>query len=869
MIASTRFRRIFSSSGGYTMFMPAVIKVYAEMENNEGIRAAIEYAVNRFYAAYQEAFVFQSLDVFSHLATFSNDADCGWISAQVYSLFHSLRDGAPLLASDYAGIHNVNRAEEQEALLIYAAEQKPQALFSLLKRERSARGGEKIDITVPEEYEAVRLSPDNLVRLFLTVIGHDPGIRRAENFLRLLRFLAPSFSGDPQAQTVLKGGIEALGTIFLSRSTSSKQKVPEAAQLRTQDDARRTVYAATTSNFHGESRSPSDLAQMRLDYLSLVVAFTKAGGELDYSSAAGHRVMELAKLVLKDAERDRAAMTRMSLFFADYTEGALLRATPLKLKHVLAFLGNLLPIYKAHAAMLDFSAMLSVLLKLSKNPLYGNEPDFARIVIDHFCFIGLETLELAGSTGMDTLPMEPVLVQLLSHGTLMRGVDVVGLLEGRTPTYALLSRILLPLAVAIPTTREVARDGQWPRNAPARAMARLLLLVMDQCEGAAPSGQPSLVRSNSKDRRRSTSSKEDTTSSADAASLLAMLLQVMKVIVLRAEDEISVILPGIWVQLGLLLKRVLADGDAFFALSESSDSKPNSPLSAADPDASLESSNNLFASSRPTSPLGAGNVPTRPRVVDYLLWSMLEFAGLHRSPLITQLRPVMQVGAARLDNALHVQVAPSPRGRRLSVFAKPRIRSGLYSGGTTPEASPYLRAADATPGSRPGSFHQGSGAGLTLSLPTTPERTPGYARSAGPSPSRPGAAPRIVHLGPVQRSPSGGGLFKRGSGGPNAFTAPATAARLTKIRSAALVRATYRRIRVVQQMMGYTLLLPLAEGEADDALGEARTWTRREALEAVARETKELQEEFGWSGGDWDYEGVIVTEDLSFASLGP
>ena len=67
-------------------------------------------------------------------------------------------------------------------------------------------------------------------------------------------------------------------------------------------------------------------------------------------------------------------------------------------------------------------------------------------------------------------------------------------------------------------------------------------------------------------------------------------------------------------------------------------------------------------------------------------------------------------------------------------------------------------------------------------------------------------------------------------------------------------------------MMGYTLLLPLAEGERDDALGEARTWTRREALEAVARETKELQEEFGWGGGDWDYEGVTVTED-PFTSL--
>ena len=77
MVASARFRRMFTSGGGYTAFMPAIIKVYAESELNQGIRAAIEYAVGRFYSLHQEAFVFQSLDAVSHIAMMPTVTDRG------------------------------------------------------------------------------------------------------------------------------------------------------------------------------------------------------------------------------------------------------------------------------------------------------------------------------------------------------------------------------------------------------------------------------------------------------------------------------------------------------------------------------------------------------------------------------------------------------------------------------------------------------------------------------------------------------------------------------------------------------------------------------------------------------------------------
>ncbi|KZV78347.1 hypothetical protein EXIGLDRAFT_634142, partial [Exidia glandulosa HHB12029] len=41
MVAATRFRRLFSSSSAFTLFMPSLIKVYCEATDQPGIRRAI------------------------------------------------------------------------------------------------------------------------------------------------------------------------------------------------------------------------------------------------------------------------------------------------------------------------------------------------------------------------------------------------------------------------------------------------------------------------------------------------------------------------------------------------------------------------------------------------------------------------------------------------------------------------------------------------------------------------------------------------------------------------------------------------------------------------------------------------------------
>ena len=60
-----------------------------------------------------------------------------------------------------------------------------------------------------------------------------------------------------------------------------------------------------------------------------------------------------------------------------------------------------------------------------------------------------------------------------------------------------------------------------------------------------------------------------------------------------------------------------------------------------------------------------------------------------------------------------------------------------------------------------------------------------------------------------------------------------------------LVRATYRRIRIAQTVLGYSTVLPHGEDDEEDATEmQVRAWTRKEALEAILHEAKGVMEEF-------------------------
>ncbi len=839
MTASTRFHRLFTSGGGYTIFISVLFKVYCESESNDGVRLAIEYCVNRFYAVHQEAFVFQALNVLSHLVMLP-EVDGPWVAKQIFLLLSTLKDHSPVHAADAAGIHGTNKMQEQEALIVRTAEERPQAFLTLLRRGSGSQG-ENAGVIVPDQYEGGHLALDNFLRLLLTVIGHNPNIRRAEQFLRLLRLMAECFyHSSPAARNVLREGIDALSTIFISRSTE-KSKNTENSQISSDETSNLFSQAAAASiDLFEAAKGPSDFAEMRLDFLSLVAEFSRCGGH--FGPVAFGRIFGLVRMMLKGSY---PVGERLASFLGSFARDVLVRNSPnLQLKQVLIFLTELAAIFKAHAADADFSAVLEVVVHLVEDPTYANQPIFSLVVVTHFCTAGLEAYERLALEGLTPFtPFQNVLVRLLCRATLLEGVDVVSLIEQRPLTFEFVAGILYPMALNLPSAAEVAGDSRWMveswrRTATIRASICLLHLAIQVCQRQGPVGDRAEKSSQPVERNRSQGQKKGSVKHSSAATV-SFALQTIKVIVSRAEDDISKYSPGIWVQIGSLLRNVLSAGSARFALRNQGASIPPSPT---EPFASLKLRTSegldVFKSllphvnpSRTPSPLPL-SFP-QPSLIDYLLWSMLEFVCRHRSPLRLQMRLFLQETTTTLNEELKAQQALPVRDWRFSyasTYSKTRGKSGYRSRTPSPDVSPFLAPV------RPN--HED-----VLLTPPKPDRKPGYARS----PTSPGgsgvAEPRIVHLGPVdnfdmfQRSPAPG----LGEGG--AMSRKWLVANSTTIRSAKLVLATYRRVRTVQQIMGYTELLPVPDGVegGDDDIG---VWSRGRALRAIESETADLIVEF-------------------------
>ncbi|KAJ7741945.1 hypothetical protein DFH07DRAFT_980971 [Mycena maculata] len=833
MVASTRFRRLFTTGGGYTLFIPILIKVYTQSEFHNGIRLAIEYAFNRFYALHREAFIFQSVDAMASIFSLP-DIPGDWLAKNVHALFATLTRNIAPSTPDAAAISGANRLQEREALMFTTADETPQTFLAALKKG-GAQDKVNVIVDLPEEYETKRLELDNLVRLFLTVIAHDPSIMRAQQFLRVFRYLAANlYHASSSARVVLKEGIDALGVILMRPSGKSKGDAPRPEEPSMES----LISGFPEGQQPDKTRTPSDPLAMKMDYLLLIVNFTRVGGQL--SPPASHRAIELVKQILRDSGNE--VRDPISSFLDNYTKNSLIRdsSNARTVKAVIGFLGDLSPLISTYAVTLDFSGVFDTVALLCTESIYASDPIFSRVVVTQICAPGLAACELAASEKLlFSLPCRSSLVELVAQALVLNGADVITELERRKPSYEFLAGFILPLTLILKTGEQAVSSGvrtePWHRDVHTNTWVRLLAYAMAACQQQVESNP--IDRSKSLDRRRSS-----TAINKSPVTSFVAALQVVKVILIRGEADLSATLPGIWNRVAIFLKTILSEGSASFALRASREFSPSSS-----PFASPRSSSQFDHGQPITDSLsaylnspGQGRPLPSPRIVDYALWSFLELICAFRSPLMLQMRLFVQEKVVALSRELsQFNNTASPSRRVSTAFSKPRRRSTLPS----PEASPGLSPTQ--------SFVNVSHPSV-LSLDTG--RLAGYYQPSSPH-DVPGAG-RIVHLGPIAQSerrsvsPAGGRMRLM--------------AKSTKIRSLVLVHATYRRIRLVQTAMGYDReLLPGGETQGEDSVP---TWTQAQALDAVVQETKGLMEEFEeafWSAAD---DLVVVDPDQSMTA---
>ncbi|CAA7264275.1 unnamed protein product [Cyclocybe aegerita] len=893
MVAGTRFRRLFMTGGGYTLFMPALVKVYTEKPLHPGIRLAIEYAVSRFYALHKEAFLYQSVSTIGQLAMLP-DIDPEWFSKGVYDLFTSLRKGATTSTTDMAGIHDVNKAEEREALILNTADETPQTFLSSMRRVES-QNGFQMAFQVPDQYETHRLSMDDFVRLFLTVIAHDLSRARAQYFLRLLRLLSPHlYNASGSTRAVLADGIAALGLIITK--TFAKPKGGETFTRSSnieEDEAFLSPGTGVEDAAKEKSKVPSDSKAVRLDFLRLVLAFGKAGGQV--SLPVARQGMDVVKSLLKDWSELNFDV--LASILGDFISMLLNREEPPVPKAVVAFLQELSPILHAYMVTIDFTDVFETVLNLSKMPMYANDLAFSEVVVGEVCSAGLAACDLAASENqLITLQYRPVLVSLCAESIFLKGVDIIGELERRPPTYQFLAGVILPLTLAMKTQAQIVGDGmrtEEHRKALTHAWVRLLFYAMSACQKSRrdEDGSRNVFRGiGGSFRSKSDKGKQEGAFWRSHLPTVMTALQVIKVIMVRGTESITS-LPrlGVWERLASFFKTMLSEGSGEFALKAEPSSNTTTPTGSPRSSSQFETSNsnpgfNLFVSTssdlnRPGSPFsqtGTVKALCRPRMIDYSLWSVLEFVCSYRSPLRMQLKLLVMEKVIALDEQLQLQggkplvsgglspypTSPSSRRVSTSIFSKARARASGATG-ISPDSSLRLMPSPSNLLPSP-------------SMLDIPPRRAGYQISPILPQDRPLGMPKIVHLGPTSPSAflpisspiiGSGGVRNSRIGGASVAESDATSrAHATKIKSVRLIQETYRRIRCVQTFMGYDLLLPIPSVgiaiKEKDGSGEAtlESWTKAEALAAIVAEMKDLLEEFEEGLGTEDLEDSVMVE---------
>ena len=815
--------------------MPAVFKSYSQSRKGSGIRLAIEYGINRFYAQHEEAFVFQTLDVLSLTIFRKECTDHPKIAEDVFNLLSTLRDTAAQNVPDPAGIHDANKVHEYESLLVSKAEVEP---HGFLERVRSSKG-DAIEFPLTEEPVGKGFSDDDMARLFLTVIAHNPDIYRAQLFLTMFRYFAPHICVvSKEARAVVTEGTEALGSILLSKV--GKTKLPDLVQSRSEKDLNLENFDRPMDSSAEDANlpnSPSDLLAMRLEYLSLVEVLAQKGAHL--RPAGFYRVWELVKVIFKEA---RVATSQIGDFLGKWTEASLLRNAITSSRFVLTFLRELAPVLRSILPTADLSPVLRAVARLAQDPNRSNDSAFMSAVTS-ICSSALDTFG-AMIENSDAIPqeMQESIVELIKGCIWVAGEDVLSRIERRKPSHELLSGIVLPFALSLKTSAQAVAENDLAhsknRYTYPRVWVRVLAYAVSACQGNAKGSPTSQGEKGAEDDREER-----------LVLTMAVGLQIIKVVAIRAGDDVTSILPDVWCRTGIVLREALKGGNAAFASSTGDYSQPGSPFQSpsVSPRASMavdQMGTLAFPPSRRTSSI------IRPRVLDYMMWSLFEVLCVHRTQLLLEMRSMMQEKVRILEDQLKMErPASRPTTRQSSsrptsgLFSK-RGRSSRYQTMTTPDQSPRTRTTSLT------------SLDPDVSNVAVRGRDPGYLYSSPSATSPIVGLPNIIHLGPVRHSAVFRTLEPEGGG----TTQPSQS---VVIKSGSLTRAVFRKIRLIQAYLGYSSLLPNPDSlSVDDDPVDVSGWTKARILQSIVDETKALVDEFGKGAGNGeDFEFDDVGED--------
>ncbi|KAG2213031.1 hypothetical protein INT47_011180 [Mucor saturninus] len=688
----TRFKRLFISNRGYTTFLPALFKVFCEVDCFPEVRSAIIFAWCRFYAVHEESFVFQMLGTLvpSILTAYTKSLDLGsWMIDNLFTLMQAMNNPPHLGAtSDVLGLQLQVELDDHERSIqerIDAASNPMAMPLSTAILKPLSRS-----VTVPitpleiNNYNNRSFELSNFIKLFLTIIAYDPGSLRAEQFVKIFRHMIPKFNEIPVLKDLIDEGMAALVDVFAKFSKNAK---PTVTSVNTSangyhgvsvDDIRMSGIggagsgARTESAQHayGKQWQQNDRLTVKKEFVILVHEYLKHEGVL--SEFAHEKMAHIIKIVMQNYSLIKGYVCPTD-WIKHYLIDSLHSMAEARnaSKSFRKILNLIFTQYRVQWKTMDASDLydgLAIVLEQGQgNPVTMHE--IAGVLNEKFVSFGMTTATLhnwEGDTKGHTKfcnALVRLIIAIMENST----QDVLGNIEQQPPTSGLIGNIIIPICFQynlqwdysnMPMSGKFRPDptSNWTRllNYISRACSQASLLKSKSsgfslAQLAAGMGQSTL---DDIDATEFPDIKDSKQTPQSVALLFSLSFVAMKTILVRGSTSFNK-LRGSWVQIAYFIKTALVFGQTLKFLKPKSGR--STPINVTSPAMGSGSGGGGLSPGVLSPGIGAWTNSNEGRtgfsfsaplstgtIYDFTTWRFLEFVSCYKSPLLLFLKDFIQ-----------------------------------------------------------------------------------------------------------------------------------------------------------------------------------------------------------------------------------
>ncbi|KAG1470282.1 hypothetical protein G6F56_002773 [Rhizopus delemar] len=690
----TRFKRLFKSNRGYTIFLSELFRTFCEAEAAPQITSAITFTWCRFYAVHEESFVFQMLGALvpTILTAYGKSEQVGrWMIENMFTLMQAM-DNPPHLGSapDILGLqlqvelddHERNIQDRIDSVSSQTTLKLSSAIFKPLARGATAPISQ-IEVST---FSNRPFKLEDFIKLFLTVIAYDPGSLRAEQLVKVFTYMMPFFLEKPHLKNMMHEGVSALVNVFTKFSKSAKAVVNASNTRVTSGDYQGVPLnenklpgfnnhsgagpkMESAQNAYGKQWQQNDKFTIKQEFITLVYEYLKRGGTL--SEVSHEEMAQVIRTVFRDYRNIKGMIIKTD-WIKDYLVVSLHSMTDTRnyTKSLKKVLNEIYTQYRTQWKTVDASDLyegLAIMLEQGQGKAIMMD-DLAAFIREKFVSFGLTVATLAH---WQSDPKGPTrfcnsLVRLIIAILENSRQDVFAEVERQVPSFELLGRIVIPLCLqynlqwdysSACVSNVAARNSanNWARffNFLAGVCSQAFLLKSKSTGFSLSQFTNAMGQTNIDDSIEASElpeTKDGKQTPQSVAVLFSLSLVAIKIILVRSHNTFNE-LTGSWSQIASFIRNTLIFGQTLKLLKKktgrSDIATPSDAVSPSMPSPSVFSPLGLsspgatpyLGNSSPSSPNLSSNTPLGTGTIhDFTTWRFLEFIVCFRTPLFVLLK---------------------------------------------------------------------------------------------------------------------------------------------------------------------------------------------------------------------------------------